>query len=372
MSNAAPNYPPIILPRPSLWASVFRFLMGTAFGISVGLNLLFLLAISSVYMLQGGTTEDDDLRERLHGGEKASTNKIAIVQLNGVIVEGMLDYVRKQIETAAKDPKVKSVVLRINSPGGSITASDELFHRITQLRDGDLQQSCAAKPIVVSMGSLAASGGYYIAMPSKHLVAERSTITGSIGVYAAFPNVTELAQKWGVKMEVIKRGEVKDSGSMFRDMTPRERQVWDDLIDHAFDQFLTVVREGRGDKLKFDLREPIPAEERDAGKPGEVPERFERRLADGGVFTSDRAMQYGLIDQIGFLEDAVEVAARQAHLGTDYKVVTYERPRSFLMNLLGVEASAPAFDVANSAMPRVWYLAPESGLSGVLAAAGVK
>src|SRR5262249_14458941 len=135
--------------------------------------------------------------------------------------------------------------LRINSPGGSITASDNLHRRLIELRDGNPHRHTAAKPLIVSMASLAASGGYYIAMPSKTLFAERTTITGSIGVYAAFPNIADLANKHGVTMDVIKAGAVKDSGSMFHKMTPQERQVWQDMVDHAYKEFLAVVEQGR-------------------------------------------------------------------------------------------------------------------------------
>src|SRR5262249_35891033 len=154
--------------------------------------------------------------EHHHSGSKSASDKFAVVRIDGLLMEGLTGYAEKQIEQAAEDKHVKAVVVRINSPGGSITASDELHRRLTRLRDRVAEKKTAAKPLVVSMASMAASGGYYIAMPSKVIYAERSTITGSIGVYASFPDVTGLSDKVGVDMTYIKRGAVKASGSPFR------------------------------------------------------------------------------------------------------------------------------------------------------------
>src|SRR5262249_11470813 len=149
-------------------------------------------------------------------------------------------------EAAASDSHVKAVVLRINSPGGTITGSDDLHRRLTELRDGtNPRQKGGKKPLVVSMGSLAASGGYYVAMPAEDIAAERTTITGSIGVYAAFPNISGFAKEHKFGMNVVKAGAIKDSGSMFKDMTAQERQLWQDMVDHAYKQFTQVVEQGR-------------------------------------------------------------------------------------------------------------------------------
>src|SRR5262249_27073762 len=149
-------------------------------------------------------------------GKALTQDKIAIIKLDGVIMEGSNAFFIKQIEAAASDSHVKAVVLRINSPGGTITGSDDLHRRLTELRDGtNPRQKGGKKPLVVSMGSLAASGGYYVAMPAEHIVAERTTITGSIGVYAAFPNISGFAKEHKFGMNVVKAGAIKDSGSMF-------------------------------------------------------------------------------------------------------------------------------------------------------------
>src|SRR5439155_9136135 len=179
---------------------------------------------------------------------------------------------------AAGDKHVKAVVVRIESPGGTITASEDLHRRLVHLREGTTPKSQPPgtapnpKPLVVSMGAMAASGGYYIAMPAqsksksgeqpeKKLFAERTTITGSIGVYASFPNIAKFAKDHGIEMDMIKAGDVKGSGSLFHEMTPQERQPWEDMVEHAYRQFLDVVEEGRPalkGKLTEELFPPKP------------------------------------------------------------------------------------------------------------------
>src|ERR1051326_7202085 len=149
-------------------------------------------------------------------------------------MEGLVGFMHKQIDQAAKDDGVKAVVLRINSPGGTISASDELYYHLLELRDGSALKHTPPKPLVVSMGSIAASGGYYLAMPAKTLFAERTCLTGSIGVYAAFPNMTELSNKIGFYINLFRAGDVKDSGSPFRDMSDKEKAVWQAMIDHSY------------------------------------------------------------------------------------------------------------------------------------------
>jgi protease-4 len=211
-------------------------------------------------------------------------------------------------------------------------------------------------------------------MPAKTLIAEQTTLTGSIGVYAALPNLAELGDKIGFRMEIIRAGQVKDSGSPFKKMTEHERQLWQVMIDHSYVQFLHVVESGRP-QLKGKLQEDIVTE-----TPGPVraedklPRQITRYRADGGIFTADEAKKFGLIDQIGYLEDAVKATAQAAGLGENYKVVEYERPRT-LLGLLGVKSPAPErgwqpAQLAAAATPRLWYLAPQTELAGVFFAAG--
>jgi protease-4 len=226
------------------------------------------------------------------------------------------------------------------------------------------------------MGGLAASGGYYAAMPCKTLYAERTTLTGSIGVFASFPNVRELTEKVGIKMEVIKRGDVKDAGSPFKDMSPEERLLWQDMVNQAYDQFLQVVREGRPDikdKLTEAIDKTVTVRDPKTGK--ETQEVLTRSRVDGGIFTATEAKELGLVDRIGYLEDAIKDVASQAGLGDDYRVVTYQRPLTLANLLFGAQSPEPGMQLdakrfAAAATPRLWYLAPQSELAGLLTAAG--
>jgi protease-4 len=355
--------------------------LGVAFTLSFILNL-FLIGILGVGLLfvvvaALGTGESAiPLREKVYSGSSTATNKVAVIKMEGVIMEGLLNFVHRQIDAAAEDKNVKAVVLRVESPGGSITASDDLHRRLTLLRDGNPDKKTTAKSdLVVSMGGIAASGGYYISMPAKTLFAERTTMTGSIGVYAAFPNISELAQKYGVSMDIIKRGDVKASGSMFKKMRPEERQVWDDMIGHAYGQFIDVVETGRPN-LKGKLLEPVVDEERTIKDEDGKDTKFHyiRRRADGGIFTSDEALKYDLIDKIGYLEDAIAEAKKVAGLSDDCKVITYEKPFSFADSFGSLQSgeSSSRLDLnrlASGLTPRVWYLAPGSEVAGIVSAA---
>lgn len=378
--NEAPNpAPPVSQAQPLPAARPRRSPFVVLFLLSAMGNLAFCTLSGLVLLLAGAfghhSDEELPLDETFHSGSTGAGDKVAVVRIEGVILEGFLDYPRRQIKQAANDPDVKAVVIRINSPGGSITASDELHQRISELVQGTAERD--AKPTIVSMGAMAASGGYYVAMPCKTLYAERTTLTGSIGVFASFPNIKELSDWLGIKMETVKRGAVKDSGSPFKDMTPQDRQLWQEMVDHAYEQFQTVVEQGRPElkgKLQEEVvRKMIPV--RDPKTEEERKEPFVRTRADGGVFTADQAKQFGLIDKIGFLDEAVKDAATAAGLGTDYRAVVYARRRSLPELLLGVQAPRqggqldPA-KLATAATPRLWFLAPQSELAGLLTAAG--
>jgi protease IV len=390
-SGPAPPSPPLTVvpadrpgprPRYSFWGGLFRWgfylSFWMVFWISIAFNaLIFFLA----YTLSDTETS---LRQHHHSGQKGAHDHIALIRIDGILLEGLTAYAQKQIDDAAKDDRVKAVVVRINSPGGTITASDDLHKRLHDLRFGSPQKKTPAKPMVVSMGSIAASGGYYIAMPAQQIVAERTTITGSIGVYASFLNVADLADQHGVRMETIKAGAVKDSGSMFHHMTPQERKIWQDMVNHAYQQFVGVVEEGRPNlkgKLTQEIviKEEIPAADDKGhslldgnGQPKKVP--FTRIRADGGIFTAYQAKQYGLIDEIGYLDEAIKEAQKLAGLGESYEVIAYDRPHSFASLFLGdeVRQSPNGLDfqkLGQAASPRLWFLAPQSDLAGLLAAA---
>jgi len=384
MSSDATSPPPLIPVHypaypPSERAGCLRFAVTMVLFGSLMLNCLLFMVLGSL----GQNVDPNAIEEQFFSGNEDAEDKVAVVRVDGVLMEGMIDFALRQIDHAGKDPEVKAVVLRIDSPGGTITASDALHRRLVEMRDGmSPRYKSSTKPLVTSMGSVAASGGYYIGMPGSPIFAEPTTITGSVGVYAAFPNLAEFAREHGIKMELIKAGGIKASGSLFHEMTPQERQPWQDMVDDAYDQFLTIVTAGRPKLAKkedwtkslFEREIPLRDDKGNivmdwfTGKPRQV--RYSRYRADGGTFPANAALEYGLIDQIGDLPEAVDAAAKKAGLET-YRAVTYHRPRTFVDSLIGAQVQAKSpLDLERltiMASPRLWYLAPQAELAGLFA-----
>jgi protease-4 len=375
-------YRPLRPPSPPPSNSSF---LGCAFALSFALNvlggLILILLCFGAFVFEKSDTSTTSLTEQHYSGKSGASDKVAIITLDGIILERLTDFVHKQIDQAASDKHVKAVVVRINSPGGSITASDELYHQLMALRDGSTLKKHGAKPLIVSMGAIAASGGYYVAVPGQTLFAEPTTMTGSIGVYSSFPNVKKLANEHGVFLNTIKQGQIKDSGSPFAEMNEHEREVWQDLIDEAYQRFVQVVEKGRPALAGGKLLEPIELTPLQAGpgflKKDKKAQPYRRYLADGGVWTAEKALKYQLIDKIGTLDDAVQAAHDAANLGENYQAIKYKRPGT-LHELLGLDAqsrslsSGSVLDPARleaGFRPRLWYLAPGAELSGFFAAA---
>jgi protease-4 len=202
--------------------------------------------------------------------------KVAIVRVEGPIVSS--GRVIEELRDYAKDPSVKAVVLRVESPGGAVAPSQEIYEEVKKLRE--------KKPVIVSMGSVAASGGYYISAPATRIYANPGTITGSIGVIMEIPNVKELMDRIGVRTEVIKSGKHKDLASAFRGVGKEERKILQSVLDEVHGQFIRAVSEGR----ELDIEKV-------------------RKIADGRIFTGSQAVKLGLVDDIGNMEDAVRAAA---------------------------------------------------------------
>lgn len=351
---------------------------------SVALNLGLCLALSIPNPLSKSTDSDNAVSERYLYGQKNERNKIAVIHADGALMEGLDGFILKQIETAAKDETVKGVVLSINSPGGTIGASEDIHRELSRMVAGKHPRHPEYKPkkLVASMGAIAASGGYYIAMPAEKVFAEKGTITGSIGVYASFPNVSELGDKYGIKMELIKAGGIKGSGSPFHEMTPAERQPWQEMVDQAYGQFLDVVAKGRpalsADRLREEIVIRKTVSKRDHkgniltaadGKPQMA--EITRVRADGGTYTAKEALEFGLIDSIGTLEDAVSEVAQSAKL-TSFQVVVYDRPPTLLNTILGINLKIPNLDaqtLSGGLTPRIWLMTPGAELGGFVAAA---
>jgi len=240
-----------------------------------------------------------------------SNRKIAVVYAEGDIVNGQGDAgeiggdrFARELRKIRHNDKVKAVVLRVNSPGGSATASEVIQREIALIRK--------TKPVIVSMGSVAASGGYWIAMDSDRIFAEPNTITGSIGVFGIQPNVQKLANNNGITWDSVKTGQFADSQTITRPKTPTELAKVQVLVDNIYDQFLTKVAKSR--KL-------------DKAKVAEI--------AQGRVWSGTRAKQIGLVDELGGLEAAIKAAAAQAKLGDDWQVEEYPQPRGLEERLFG-------------------------------------
>ena len=287
-----PAFPPPAPPRRDRAAlAVVLFVFG-------GLFLVFFAFLLLAYGAVKGEAP------RLGSGPR-----IGVVEVKGEIGGGRggvdAEDTLKVIKRFLDDGDMKAVVVRVDSPGGAVAPSQEIYDELKKLAE--------KKTVVCSMGNLAASGGFYIAMACPHILAEPGTLTGSIGVISMFPNVKGLAQRFDVKLETIKSGKLKDAGSPFRDMTPEERAYWQDLIDQVYRQFLSAVAESR-----------------------ELPEDEVRKFADGRVITGEQAQQLGLIDELGNFNDAVDAAKEKAGLVGEPRLIYPKDERArFFEDLFG-------------------------------------
>jgi protease-4 len=291
-----------------------------AFSLAVNLALFVTLVLSSGDGVSRQISERSVFHEEAIGGDHGSRNKIAVIYLTGLISysiegamgqEGMVGDIKEQLRLAGKDKDVKAVVLVVDSPGGEVTASDEIYRAVAKLRDGG---AGVKKPVVVSMGSLAASGGYYVAVGGSHLMASESTITGSIGVILQSLNYRKLLDKVGLDVLTIKSGKFKDLLSGSRQNTAEEVELVQELIMESYDQFVGIVAKERGMKV-------------DDLKTG---------LADGRVFSGRQAKKDKLIDSLGYYDDAVNKAKELAKI-RDARQVKYIAPVTLrrLLQLLG-------------------------------------
>ncbi len=215
--------------------------------------------------------------------------KVALVRVAGIILDST-DTI-DQLKEYAKDSSVKAIVLRVDSPGGAVAPSQEIYDEIIKIRE--------TKKVIASMGSVAASGGYYIAAPANRIVANAGTLTGSIGVIMEIPNIEGLMDKIGVKAVVIKSGKHKDLASMYKSITPENRQILQVVLDDVHEQFITAVSNTRG--IEFEEL---------------------KKIADGRVFTGRMAKEIGLVDQLGSLQDAIMLAAELTGIKGEPQVVS--------------------------------------------------
>lgn len=241
------------------------------------------------------------------GGALSSSEKVVVVKLDGVIMDPF--EISMELKELEEDADVKAVVVRIDSPGGAVGPSQEIYNGIKRLRK--------VKPVVASMGTVAASGGLYAAVAANKIVANPGTLTGSIGVIVEFINAEELLHKIGIKGSVVKSGKFKDTGSPLREMSEEERALLQSVIDDVNKQFIKAVADGRGMKVE-DVE----------------------KIADGRIFTGSQAKENGLVDSLGDLSDSIELGAKLAGIKGKPHVVYPEKKGLKLLDYLSGESIA--------------------------------
>ncbi len=259
-----------------------------------------------------------DREESFWGGEK-----IAVIEVRGVILDPQ--PVVEKLVKLRKNEKIKAIVLRIDSPGGGVGPAQEIH--------AEVKKAQKEKKVVVSMGSVAASGGYYIACAADRIIANPGSITGSIGVIVESLNVEELLGKLGLRSVVVKSGKHKDLGSPLRPMTAEDRRLLQGVIDSVHEQFIRAVAEGRN----------LPLEK-------------VRELADGRIFSGDQARSLGLVDELGNLEDTIALAAQMAGIRGEPEILYPDKKRFSLFDLLIQETVQKIVENVKESAPPLNFL----------------
>jgi protease IV len=332
--------PAVVAPQPQIIIQQTGWITRVLTWIGwTGFAIFSLIAIGQWIALYDYFDNSHGITESFVQGSKFGTDKVAVLRIEGVIMEGD-GFVKRQIDRIREDQSVKAVVVRVDSPGGTVTGSDYIYHHLAKLRkERDI-------PVVVSMGSIAASGGYYVSMAvgdQKDVIyAEPTTTTGSIGVIIPHYDLSGLMSRFDLKDDSIASHERKQMLAMTRPIPPEHREIIQKHVDAMFDRFKGIVKEGR------------PAFAKDGAKLDE--------LATGEVFTADQALASGLVDKIGFVEEAIDRAIELAGLNASgTRVVRYNRPTS-LIDFYGVAQARPAAgqelaQLLDFSAPRGWYLA---------------
>jgi protease-4 len=234
-----------------------------------------------------------------------SGERVAVVELNETIMPPIDRDIIRQFKKYRENSSVKAIVFRVESPGGGVSASQEIYEEVRKTRD-------SGKPVVVSMGSVAASGGYYVSCGASKIVANPGTLTGSIGVIFQFLHFNQLMGKLGIDASTFKTGKYKDIGSPYRKTTEDEKKFFDQLLGDVYDQFVNVVVKER----KMDRKSVL-------------------RYADGRVFTGRQALEYGFVDTLGTMEDAINIAAKMGHISGKPKVVKERKVKTWIERMMG-------------------------------------
>jgi protease-4 len=309
--------------------------------------ILILVVVSMYGAYQSYLNPNPQINEKFYALNPLGGDKVAIIAVEGTIMHTD-GFAKWQIDQVRNDPNVKAVVLRVDSPGGTITGSHYLYHHLVKLQR-DKQQHGETFPLVVSMGGLATSGGYYISMAvgktPNTIFAEPTTWTGSIGVVIPHYDFTALLKSWNIADDSIASHPLKLMGSFTREppeeYAAKEREILEQLVEESFEDFKEIVKSGR----------PSLADD---------PERL-KEVTTGQIFTAKQAHKLGLVDQLGFVEDAVDRAIELADLDRDeVRVIKYLRPKTLVQEVLGAATGkGPSLDLASFldlAAPRAYYL----------------
>ncbi len=297
--------------------------MGFVIGLMV-FGIVFLVGVTTgvISMLEAPTRGTVILPQQYRDG--SSSNRVAVIPVEGIINQSQATFVRAAVEHILDDRSIKAVVLRVDSPGGGVTASDQIWYQIGRLKK-------ANRPVVASFGGIAASGGYYVACDADEVVAEETTITGSIGVIAQVLTMEGLMSKVGVEpVTLVASGspEKDVANDIFRSWNEKDREKIMTMLDAAYDTFLSRVEQGRANAVKERGTESV------------------RALANGSIYTARQAVESGLVDTIGYLDDAIAASERLAGLATGSARVEIMRepPGLFgtmpLVQSLGAEATS--------------------------------
>jgi protease-4 len=321
MMMPPPYYPP---PRGGFARAILTTLATTIFGLSIAMNIYLLIASGFL----GGS---DSAKETIlvDGDTK---QLVAVIPISGIIDEKLARQFDTLLKSAEADSNLKALVIEIDTPGGEVGASDEIYNRIIKFKESK------HLPVVVAMGSFATSGGYYISCAADSIVAQRTTITANIGVYWPRYDLSKLIDNWGISDATVAPDSTpyKLAGDPFKPMTPDEHNYWLGLVNDAFATFKTVVTTGRSGKLKSTMD----------------------IIANGKAYSAADSLKMGLIDQIGYQSDAYDLAGSLAKL-SNKQVVRYEPNVSFLRALGGdsqFQSSAAKFTVngVNVNLDRNW------------------
>ncbi len=335
---AEPQAPPlrVVLEEPRRFGKFARRLLWTALGVSVLMNL----SMWGRYEEYSGG--ESQVHEKFHSHSRTAADKVAIITVDGTIMSGE-GFVKQQIDAARHDEHVKAIVLRVDSPGGTVTGSDYIYHHLKQLlADRKI-------PMVVSMGSMAASGGYYISMaagPQEKLIyAEPTCWTGSIGVIIPHYDLAGLLEKYDVQDDSIASHPLKQMGSPTARLPEKyreeEKQILQELVDSTFVRFKDIVLASRPQLAADD--------------------KTQAEVFTGRIFTAGEAQRNHLVDELGFIEDAITRAIELAALKpSDVRVVKYQKPVNVLEQaLFGPSSRSAKLDLASIldlAAPRAYYL----------------